>query len=533
MPTNRSRREAGKRKGAGRGVTKKMGGINLRGKRHPVLYEVNARVLLAELLGRSKKQLSLADLPDRLLDEWAGLGFDGIWMMGVWSTGPVGVRLAREHAELNGEFRKALPDMEEADIVGSPYAVRSYVVSPALGGNDGLARLRRRLADRGIGLVLDFVCNHTARDHQWVSKHPEYYVQGRAEEDRTNGDAFFCTGTASGERVLAFGRDPTFAPWTDTAQLEHRCEGLRRALIGTLKDIAEICDGVRCDMAMLVLERVFAETWNGRASEPAGVPARGEFWADAIQATRASHPDFLFIAEAYWGLEWELQQLGFDFTYDKTLYDRLLREGAGAVRDHLKAEMKYQQHSLRFLENHDERRAAEVLPSAAWHCAAALVTSTVPGMVMYHEGQLDGRKIKVPVQLARRPREECSPVLHAFYERLLSCIRDPVFQRGEWRLLSTRSAWNDNHTWQNFLVYWWQEGVDGARLIVVNYAPLSGQCYVDFPLDLVEGTPLEFRDLLGDAVYVRDRAKIASRGMYFDLPAYGLHLFRVRFGRRP
>jgi hypothetical protein len=241
---------------------------------------------------------------------------------------------------------------------------------------------------------------------------------------------------------------------------------------------------------------------------------------------------YLFIAEAYWNTEWELQQLGFDYTYDKTMYDRLLREGAGAVRDHLRAEMDYQRHSLRFIENHDEPRAAMVLSSESWHYAAATVMATVPGMAMFHEGQFDGRHVKIPVQLLRRPAEKLSARTRAFYARLLTIISAPVFQKGEWRMLMPRAAWHDNFTWQNFLLFWWQEKSPGARLVVVNYAPLSGQCYVDIPTEGIDGAPIEFRDLMSSAVYSRDRGTLGSKGMYFDIPAYGLHIFEVTAGRR-
>ena len=506
--------------------------VPLRSRRHPVVYEVNARVLVNELPRTGARKRSLSSVPESVMDGWARLGFDAIWLMGVWSTGDIGLEIARSHAGLNDEYRKVLPDLREEDIGGSPYAVRAYEVSPALGGNDALRTFRARLAERGIGLLLDFICNHTARDHEWILGHPEYYVLGSQGDDTGHPDMFFKTRTAKGDRVVAFGRDPMFPGWTDTAQINHAHSGARGAMVETLKEIAGMCDGVRCDMAMLALRSVFERTWGEKAAGHSRDAVQGEFWKEAIAEVRKIAPDFLFMAEAYWNLEWELQQLGFDFTYDKTLYDRLLREGAVAVHDHLKAEMAYQRRSVRFIENHDEQRAAAALPSHAWHGAAAVVISTVPGMVLLHEGQLEGRTIKLPVQLVRRPVEPASPRLRAFYERLTACIHHPVFENGEWKLLQTRPGWHDNYTWQNFLVFWWQDPSCGARLVVINYAPLSGQCYVDFPMDMLEGTPLEFRDLLSEAVYVRDRGAIASKGMYFDLSGYGIHLFEVFAGRK-
>ncbi len=378
-----------------------------------------------------------------------------------------------------------------------------------------------------MGLILDFIPNHTARDHAWVNEHPEYYIQGGENEAAEKPDLFFRTATVKGPLTIAMGRDPSFAGWTDTAQINVAHPGARKAMIRLLERIAGMCDGVRCDMAMLVLSNVFARTWGSRASATGEEAPADEFWREAIGAVRARHPGYLFIAEAYWNMEWDLQQLGFDYTYDKTLFDRLLREGAGSVRDHLRAEMEYQKHSLRFIENHDEQRAASSLSSEPWLFAAAAVIATVPGMVLFHEGQFEGRRIKLPVQLTRRPSEDVARRTKAFYSRLLEIIASAPIREGSWRLLMPRAAWHDNYTWGNFLIFWWHHPSAGTRLVVINYAPLSGQCYVDVPLDEIPGTPVEFRDLLSDAAYTRERNGLVSKGLYFDIQPYGIHVFEV------
>jgi hypothetical protein len=507
--------------------------LRLRSTGHPVVYEVNTAVLLQECSVAAGQPVDLGTLPDRVIDEWMSLGFDAIWLMGVWTRSAVSREIARAHPGLQNEYRTALPDVRPEDVLGSPYAVESYRVAPEFGGNASLRRLRTRLAKRGMGLLLDFVCNHTARDCQWVTTHPEYYIHGRAEEDQVRPDMFFRAKTPRGEQVIAFGRDPMFPGWTDTAQLNHRSRVARNAIIKELERIAALCDGVRCDMAMLLLNDVFNRTWHNHLNVAPEDDAPEEFWKEAIAHINAMHPDFLFLAESYWNREWDLQQLGFRYTYDKTLYERLLHEGASAVHDHLKAELEYQRRSIRFLENHDEPRAARVLPSEAWHFAAALVTATVPGMVLMHEGQMDGRAIRLPVQLGRRSPEMQNERCEAFYGELLLAINNPVMQQGEWQLLDCRAAWHDNHTWYNFLVFWWSHPRQGARLIVVNYAPQSGQCYVTVPLDGIEGGLVEFRDLLGPAVYVRDKAGLQVRGLYFDLPGYGIHMFDVSVAHKP
>ncbi len=505
---------------------KSNSGPRLKQTSHPILYEINTRVLINELSTQAGKRITLDKIPDSLIDEWAELGFDAVWLMGVWTVGKLGVQIAREHHGLREEYKRALPDFADDDVIGSPYAVHAYTVSRSLGGTKGLQALRKRLEMKGIGLVLDFVCNHTARDHKWVATHPEYYINGREGEENEKPDYYFRTKTKKGERTIAFGRDPYFPGWTDTAQLNPRHPEARKAMIETLKKIATLCDGVRCDMAMLILDEVFQKTWGEQSNPVDCEPAQGEFWKPAIEAVRTEHLNLLFIAEAYWNLEWPLQQLGFNYTYDKTLYERLLREGASSVYDHLKAEIIYQKHSVRFVENHDEPRIAHVLPNEAWQYATATVASTVPGMLLLHEGQLEGRKVKVPVQLGRRPAEEASVTAKTFYTKLLSCLNDEVIKNGEWKLFSIRAAWHDNYSYQNILAYSWRKEMD-FRLIVVNYAPLNSQCYVELNLDGFEGASFEFRDMMSPAVYVRDRVGLQHKGMYFDLPGYGLHVFDV------
>ncbi len=497
--------------------------LPIRSTGHPLLYEVNARVLVTRLSRRSGSLVSLGDIPDEILDDWKSLGFDAVWMMGAWETGPIGRAIARSHEALREEYTHALPDLTDDDIGGSPYAVQAYEPARTIGGSEAMATLRRRLHERGIALFLDFVCNHTARDHSWVTDHPDYYVQGGPGAAKESPDRYFVAETKEGLKSIAFGRDPYFPGWTDTAQLDYRNRETRRAMSDELLRVAGMCDGVRCDMAMLVLNDVFAKTWPGGPHNE----EHPEFWGEAIKKVRGEYPSFLCIAEAYWNREWDLQQLGFDFTYDKTLYDRLLREGAGAVRDHLKAEMDYQRHCLRFIENHDETAAAAAMPSESWQFAAAVVAGTIPGMFLIHDGQLEGNPTKLPVQLVRRADWAANPRTLSFYKSLLKTLCAPVFRSGTWLQLFPRAAWGENYSWTNFIVSWWHDDAIGDRLVVVNYAPLSSQCYIDIPVDLLDGQAVEFRDLMGRAVYIREKAGLEAKGMFFDLQPYTFHMFSV------
>ncbi|WP_447965399.1 alpha-amylase family glycosyl hydrolase [Nitrospira sp. Ecomares 2.1] len=144
----------------------------------PSLYQINTRVWLTELSQPLGRRATLDDLPDAELDRLAKMGFDWIWFLSVWRTGPAGQQVSRSHHEWRREFEETLPDLHEKDIAGSGFAITGYTVHPDLGGDAPLARLRERLRKRGLKLMLDFVPNHTGLDHPWVETHPEYSIAG-------------------------------------------------------------------------------------------------------------------------------------------------------------------------------------------------------------------------------------------------------------------------------------------------------------------------------------------------------------------
>ena len=485
--------------------------------RYPTLYEINTWVWLAELSAKAGKPVHLDSVPSAEWDAIAALGFDAVWLMGVWERSPAGIAIANRNPGLLEDFRRALPDFRPEDNVGSPYCVRGYEVDAHLGGLRGLSHARKELANRGLRLILDFVPNHVAPDHPWVTMHPEHFIQGSAEDAVRDPASYInLNGT-----VFACGKDPFFPAWPDVLQLNAFQPGLRQAVTVTLSNIANQCDGVRCDMAMLVLNSIFERTWGHRA----GARPATEYWVDVISAIKREHPDFLFIAEAYWDLEWELQQQGFDYCYDKRLYDRLEREHAESVRLHLCADVAYQNKLLRFLENHDEPRAAATFHPAKER-AAAVTTSTLPGARLFHEGQFEGRKVRLPVFLGRRPEEPVDQQLQAFYRKLLAAIDTPVFRGGEWKLCE-RTGWEGNASFENVVAWSWSG--DGERyLMVVNLSDDAAQARVKVAWDDLKASQCRLTDLISDANYERDGAEMLSPGLYVDLQPWDYHFLRVR-----
>jgi hypothetical protein len=482
---------------------------------HPSLYQINTRVWLTSLSKTLGRPAQLDDIPDAELDRLAEMGFDWVWFLSVWRTGEAGRKVSRENREWRREFEETLPDLRETDIAGSGFAITGYEVHPDLGGDAALARLRERLAEHGLKLMLDFVPNHMALDHPWVESHPEYFVAGTEDALAREPQNYIRLERKKGNMILAYGRDPYFSGWPDTLQLDYSNPATQEAMTQELQKIAGQCDGVRCDMAMLALPEVFERTW-GRKSAP--------FWPHAIQRVRERAPDFCFMAEVYWDLEWTLQQQGFDYTYDKRLYDRLREGHARPVREHLHAAPDYQIKLARFLENHDEPRASASFDPAA-HRAAAVITFFLPGLRFFHQGQLEGRKKRISPHLVRGPEEAPDRELEEFYARVLGILRRPIVKIGEWQSLECRPAWDGNGSWDSFIAHSWR-GSNGERmLIAVNYAAHPSQCYLKAPFHEIKNRSIWLEDLLGSASYIRDGNELLERGLYLDVQPWSYHVF--------
>jgi hypothetical protein len=486
---------------------------------HPLLYEVNTRCWLRALAEKSGTAITLANVPDAELTGWAKLGFTHIWLMGVWTTGPRARAEALRHVELRRAYDQVLPGWQEVDVGGSPYAIGDYQVPPTLGGEAGLAAFRQKLHGHGLKLMLDFVPNHVGLDHSWVTERPELFVQSPLQVPGT-----FAQQTRTGVHWLAYGRDPYFAPWTDAVQVDYRRVAARSAMTQLLQSIAGRCDGVRCDMAMLVLNDVFAKTWESFPIANHQSPA-SEFWSTAIPVVKETHPGFLFLAEGYWGLEARLQTLGFDYTYDKPLYDGLAsRDAAGVQRHLLELPGRVVAASAHFLENHDEPRIASIL-SPAEHRAAALLTLGLPGMRFLYDGQLGGARRKVPVQLARCAPEPVQADIQNLYQQLLGTLPGTAVGQGSVELLQPRAAWPDNSTARHFVVVQWQKSAPEFDLVVVNLAPHRSQCYAPLTVQQLTAHNWAMRDLLGQEYYKRSGDDLQNQGLYLDLPAHGAQLF--------
>jgi hypothetical protein len=436
---------------------------------NPLLYEINTRCWLRELSERFERRVDMGSVPEAEFDYWRRLGISHIWLMGIWTSG----KMARRHALREARARRydqALPDCRPEDVDGSPYAIGDYKVGEMIGREAGLEKFRKQLHDSGLKLILDFVPNHLGLDHPWLRAHPERFVNSSSPMPET-----FRLRTSLGTRWVAHGKDPHFPAWIDTAQLDYRKEQTRQAMIGVLESISQLCDGVRCDMSMLLLNEVFAATWkefNASAQMP-----HTEFWSDAISFVKSAWPDFLFLAEVYWGFEERLQQLGFDFTYDKRLYDHLVSEKPGSVQRHLATKSPGSlEKSVHFLENHDERRAALLLSPPRLRAATWLILS-LPGMCLLHEGQLSGARIHCPVQLGRRQSEPFQTGIVQMHEELLEMIKRSQVRKGPAKVLKLLSAPDERaNCAEDMVAVLWQSERPNQENFDVSIVNLGCRC---------------------------------------------------------
>ncbi len=485
------------------------------GQQQPVIYEINTWVWLADLSKEAGHTVTLDNVPSSIWDELAALHIDYIWFMGVWQRSPASVKIARKHAGLQGELAQALPDLTKKDIVGSAYAIKDYVAAEHLGGDSGLATTRSELRSRGISLLLDYVPNHVAVDHPWIARQPDCLI-GSSTLSGEPPHGFF----QAGDRAIAHGRDPYFPPWTDTAQLNAFSPSLRAEACRLLARLATICDGVRCDMAMLLLDDVFLQTWG----DSAGSPLEQEFWTEAIAAARAVQPQFKFMAEAYWDLEPRLLELGFDWAYDKALYDRLRHRDAAGLARHLEKTSAVSTQLVRFTENHDEPRATATFPDPQWQ-AAAITAALLPGPLLLHEGQLEGRLVRIPVQLGRRPAEAATAPIADLHQRLLELRTNPAFRTGRFQRLKTK-GWPDNQSHLSLLA-WLRESDNERFIIIVNMADHPSQAQIPLPWDDLPGGTWILDDPVNLEQFERAGGELVGPGLFVELESWGYHIFKI------
>lgn len=482
---------------------------------NPLLIELNAFTFLARLKEKYGPKLTLSAVP---AEEWTRLrdqGFDAVWLMGVWKRSPKARQIALDVPELKAEYDRVLPGWTADDVGGSAYAIADYTLDPFLGPPKDLSLLKNQLNQLGLKLILDFVPNHVALDHHWTTDHPEYLVRPTPTARRKYPQWFF---KPAQKVFLAHGRDPNYQPWSDTAQINAFDPGARQAMRQILERIAEVADGVRCDMAMLAITNIFKKTWGDCV---AAAPAE-EFWAEVLTPVKKKFPHFTAIAECYWNMGQKLLELGFDAVYDKALYDRLNTGDPRLIREYLHDPEEDQRMQLRFAENHDEARVATAFGREKGLAVQAAVL-TLPGVKLFHQDQEFGLREHVPVQLKRFSlRMEDERFKHAT-RQLLDFLKHPAVRDGRWHQIVPHEAWLGSMAHGSVLSWIWTRGHDFA-LVAVNFGPGRGIARLRLPLGSVSGEWITLRDRVDGAAYVRQVQELTGRGLYVELEPWKYHL---------
>lgn len=482
------------------------------------LYEINTRTFCLE------NNCTLETLPDSFFKTPEFLAANFVWFMGIWKPSPSSVTICKSHDGLLFEFRKALPSLQEIDIIGSPYAIYEYTPNPlVLKSWAGLKRLKSRLNRLGKKLILDFVPNHMAVDTPYLNQYPELFLY-KADHEIVCRNSFL--NPANG-KIYYHGRDPYFDGWTDTVQWDFSKPEVLELHKQILLQISEYCDGLRCDMAMLPQPDVFEKT-HGRKALP--------YWQPLIQFIREQRNDFTFIAEVYWGREYELQQLGFDYTYDKTLYDRLKQNDFHSLKLHLQAEENFQNKSLRFIENHDEERAYHTFGNASLSYFSLLCF--LSGGILYYEGQSEGRKIKLPVQLGRVPTETTPKEIKEFYDRALEQITKREIQKEIFELKFFGYEFIESPVITKGIYYFKKAKLLSGKVKVLNIEFLilnfsdyiiSGWLRFDELINkFIQGVmpdKIQLKDIVSNAIYEKEKSEILEKGIYVKLSPKQAHWF--------
>ena len=341
--------------------------------RRAVIYEVNVRQFTPEGTLRALQ----AHLP-RL----RRLGVDILWLMPVQ---PIGLK-------------------NRKGPLGSYYAIADYTaINPEFGTAADFRALVDAAHRHGMKVILDWVANHTAFDHPWITQHTDYYI--------TRAD-----GTVINARDNE-GRD---TDWTDVAELNFDNAAMRRAMIGDMRwwlDRMGI-DGFRCDVA-------------------GGVPT--DFWVDARRELRKSRPDLFLLAEA----EDPKMHAAFDMTYAWQLHHLLndivkgkkstaALDGYFARDDSLFGANAYR---MTFTSNHDENswNGTEFERMGANHQAAFVLSATSQrSMPLLYTGQEVSMKKRLRF-FEKDTVDWSGPSLAGFYGTMFDLRhRQPALANGAW-----------------------------------------------------------------------------------------------------
>lgn len=480
------------------------------------MYEISTRPWLYNLTQKYGKPITtLSAIPIQEFQTIANQGFDMVWMMGVWSLGAYGLNFDRTNQGLLQAYSQNLPGYTTDDIIGSPYAVTNYTCNPQLGSDADILTLRKTLNSLGLKLMLDYVPNHTAVDCPWTTSTPDNYV--RAQNGTTPDPTRFLSNG------IAYGWGGWGGAWQDTCQINIWNPATRTARTSEVLHVASLADAIRCDVAYLLLNSQFSQNWGPQLSAWGWTQPATEWWSDAITAVKAQYPNVIFLAEVYTPLQPDMQAVGFDYTYDKELHDRLGNGDLDNIRGWITGNSaSFATHSAHFTSNHDEQRGATFFGSWWRSDAAALLTFTMPGLRFFWMGDFEGYQYQLDVHLRREQNESTVADSYAFYQTFLSIVNTPVFKQGQWQYLDVQG---DNTP---LIAFHWSLGNE-RRLCVINFSDEQqgwGTIVVPDAQPINGNDTIPVTDLLSGEVYYRSANGMRTSGLNVGINSWYAQIFQ-------
>lgn len=492
---------------------------------HRLVYQIDIREFIYRLNQLKNRQHSLKHLPNDFFEELKNLGVEFFWPVGIYEPSQLSREISCSMKELHKKYYDSLPDWKEDDVIGSPYAITQYKISSKFGGEEAYKKFRAKLKNKfNLKIILDFVPNHFAIDSPVTQKHPEFFIQAPANNEKINQNEFISLTIKGKEYLIAHGKEPYSPVWKDTLQLDYRSKNVQDFMIKELLKLSEKCDGVRCDMSMLLLSDIFYNNWKDYPLPEDYIPAAKEFWYEAIKKVKRENPEFVFIGEVYWSRENDLLELGFDYVYEKKLYDMLIDNRVDIINEYIKKVFSYQRKRLLFIENHDEQRSAYIFPIEKLKAVATLIY-TLPSMKLIHDGQLEGKKFHHAIQLKRLHKEDTNAELKNFYNRLFDSIKKSSIINGYFKFLQPLPAWEGNPAYYNFVTFFYEDENLKKDLVVINLSPYQSQCRVKIESYDLIGKNFLIKDRLSDEEYIRNGDEMFNKGLYLDLKPYQSQIF--------
>ncbi|MFN2182616.1 MAG: alpha-amylase family glycosyl hydrolase, partial [Anaerolineae bacterium] len=555
-----------------------------------VLIAKNAYVWMHQLSKAYERPIHRLDqIPDEVLDELAGWGFTGLWLIGLW--------------ERSSASRKIKQLCGNPEAVASAYSLYDYQIAADIGGTEAYENLRERAWQRGIRLASDMVPNHVGIYSRWVIEHPDWFVSldyspfpsysfngpDLSEDDRVGifvEDHYYERSDAAvvfkrvdrwtgSEKYIYHGNDGTSMPWNDTAQLNYLNPEVREAVIQTILHVARQFPIIRFDAAMTLAKKHYQRLWFPEPGTGGAIPTRAEhgltkeqfdaampneFWREVVDRVAAEAPDTLLLAEAFWLLEgYFVRTLGMHRVYNSAFMNMLRDEDNAKYRSVIKNTLEFDPEILKrfvsFMNNPDEETAVAQFGKGDKYFGICTMMATLPGLPMFGHGQIEGYAEKYGMEYRRaywdeqpdsylmdRHRREIFPLLHRRY--LFAEVQD-------FRLYDFYSGEGDSagHVNEDVFAYSNRAGSERALVVYHNkYATARGWIKTSaaysvksdegservlVQASLGEGLGLRgdggvfyvFRDAITGLEYIRGGRNLCEDGLFVELDAYKCHVF--------